>query len=81
MKSQKIQINKTLYDDILRYFLYGKQTEEISRRIHDGIEKDIDARIRREYYSKSKTAPTEQEREKARQAYLDAVGVPENFRW
>lgn len=81
MKEPKVQINKTLYNDILRYFLYGQQNTEISRRIHDGIEKDIDARIRREYYSQYKSAPTEHEREKARQAYLDAVGVPEDFRW
>ena len=27
------------------------------------------------------TAPTEEEREKARQEYLDRRGIPEDFRW
>ena len=30
---------------------------------------------------KYKTAPTEEEREKSRQEYLDRRGIPENFRW
>ena len=37
--------------------------------------------VNREVYSKSKTAPTEEEREKFRQEYLDRREIPENFRW
>ena len=32
-------------------------------------------------YTTFKTAPTEEEREKARQEYLDKCGMHENFRW
>lgn len=32
-------------------------------------------------YSKYKAAPTEEQKQKARQEYLDKRGVPENFRW
>lgn len=32
-------------------------------------------------YTKSKTASTEEEREEARQDYLDAVGMHPDFRW
>ena len=32
-------------------------------------------------YTQSKTAPTEEEREKSRQEYLDRRGIPESFRW
>ncbi len=35
----------------------------------------------RELYTKYKTAPTEEEKEKARKEYLDRRGVPESFRW
>ena len=35
----------------------------------------------RELYTTYKTAPTEEEREKARQKYLDSKGIPESFRW
>lgn len=37
--------------------------------------------VERELYTKSKTAPTEEEREKARQAYLDRRGILADFRW
>ena len=47
----------------------------------NGLEKKLDAMVNREVYSKSKTAPTEEEREKFRKEYLDRRGIPENFRW
>ena len=34
-----------------------------------------------ELYAQYKTAPTEEQREQARQEYLDKRGVPESFRW
>ena len=52
--------------------------EEIIRL---GLEKKLDAMVNREMYSKSKTTPTEEEREKFRQEYLDRKGIQESFRW
>ena len=46
-----------------------------------GLEKKLDAMVMRELYTKYKTAPTEEEKEKARKEYLDRRGVPESFRW
>ena len=43
--------------------------------------KKLDAMVNREVYSKFKTAPTEEEREKFRQEYLDRKGMQESFRW
>lgn len=37
--------------------------------------------VERELYTKSKNAPTEEEREKARQEYLDRRGIQADFRW
>lgn len=37
--------------------------------------------VERELYSRYKTAPTEEQREEARQDYLNRRGVPESFRW
>ena len=37
--------------------------------------------LNRQLYSRYKTAPTEEEREQARQEYLDRRGVPQNYRW
>ena len=46
-----------------------------------GLEKKLDAMVLRELYGKVKTAPTETEREKARQEYPDRRGIPDSFRW
>lgn len=54
------------------------ESEEIIRQ---GLERKLDTMVNRELYSKYKTAPTEEEREKSRQEYLDRRGIPENFRW
>ena len=45
------------------------------------LEKKLDKMVMRDLYGKSKTAPTEEEREQARKEYLDRRGVPESFRW
>ena len=52
----------------------------MKRNIRLGLEK-TDAMMNREVYSKSKTAPTEEERERFRQEYLDRKGMQESFRW
>lgn len=49
--------------------------------IKSELEKKLNLMVMREYYTTYKTAPTEQEREKARKKYLDEKGVPESFRW
>lgn len=41
----------------------------------------MDAVIRRGLYTAYKTAKTPQEREEARQKYLDEAGIPTSFRW
>ena len=41
----------------------------------------LEAMVRHEWYAKYKTAPTPEEREAARQRYLDERGVPQSFRW
>ena len=63
--------------------LYFHLLEDDSRadEIRIGLEKKLDAMVLRELYGKSKTAPTETEREKARQEYLDRRGIPDSFRW
>ena len=45
------------------------------------LEQKLDSLVRHELYAKYKTAPTQEDREKARQEYLDKRGVPDSFRW
>ena len=76
---KNVQISEELFGAIMRYFIL--EQEELLPQIKQGLEKKLDAMVNREVYSKSKTAPTEEEREKFRQEYLDRRGIPENFRW
>lgn len=59
---------------------YGKVTI-IQGDILNGLEEKLDALVRHELYTKYKTAPSEEEQEKARQEYLDKRGVSASYRW
>ena len=76
-----VQIDERLFVDLLKYHLLDLADEETAARIRKGLQDKMDAIMRRRYYTDSKTAPTPEQRERARQAYLDERGVPEDFRW
>ena len=65
----------------MKYHLLGMQDPEAELRIQRGLQDKLDAMLRRDLYSRSKQAPTAEERERARQAYLEAVGMAPDFRW
>ena len=82
-----IQITQELFVKMLKYF-YGEEFEldedelcELYREIKSGIDKKLDAISRRSYYTEYKTADTDEVKEKARQKYLDAVGIHKDFRY
>lgn len=84
---KKIQITQDLFVKILKYF-YSEEFEldddelyELYREIKSGIDKKLDAISRRSYYTEYKTADTDEAKEKARQKYLDAVGMHRDFRY
>jgi hypothetical protein len=74
-----IQIPESLFVELMKFHVLG--IEDSLPEIKKGLEQKYEAIIRRELYTKSKTAETEAEREEARKAYLDKVGVHPNFRW
>ena len=76
---KNVQISEELFVAIMRYFML--EQEEMLPQIKQGLEKKLDAMVMRELYTKYKTAPTEEEREKARQEYLEKVGMHRSFRW
>ena len=78
MKNRNVQIPYELFFQLLQYFLM--ENYESEETIRQGLERKLDTMVNRELYSKYKTAPTEEEREKSRQEYLDRRGIPENFR-
>lgn len=75
-----VQISYEAFCALLRYF-FTEPTEEDRKTITDALNGKLEAMIKHELYTQSKTALTDTEREKARQEYLDRIGVPENFRW
>jgi hypothetical protein len=64
---------------VTKYFQLGQ--EELRPEIEKGLEQKLDAMVKRELYTKYKTAPTEEEKEEARQKYLDKVGMLKAFRY
>ena len=62
MKNKNVQIPYELFLLLLQYHLMEyRQNEE---KIRQGLEKKMNAMAEREIYSRYKTAPTEEEREK-----------------
>ena len=74
-----VQIPDSLFVALVKFHVLG--IEDCLPEIKKGLEQKLDAMMRRELYTKSKTAKTEAEREEARQAYLDKVGMHRDFRW
>ena len=76
---KQVQIPQELFVQLIHYHLMEDDSHVDEIRI--GLEKKLDAVVLRELYGKSKTAPAEEEREKARQEYLDTRGISDSFRW
>ncbi len=74
-----VQIPYELFLDLIRYHLL--EEDDPAEDIQKALEKKLEAMIDRQLYSQYKTAPTEEQREKARQEYLDRRGVPASYRW
>ena len=84
---KQLQISEALFVKLVKFFYseeIGYDDEEIfdlHRQLKKGLHKMLDRISMRSYYTKYKTAETEQEREEARKKYLDEKRVPESFRW
>ncbi|WP_419031406.1 complexin-2 [Holdemanella porci] len=76
---KNVQISEELFFALLKYHLV--EIEDVLLEIRKGLEDKLEAMVRRDLYTKYKTAPNEEEREKARQEYLEKVGMHRNFRW
>lgn len=76
---KQVQISEDLFMLLLKYHFIG--IEEYQPEIQKGLEQKLDQMVKRQLYTTYKTAPTEEEREKARKEYLDKRGVSEDFRW
>lgn len=78
-KMKSVQIPEDLFIALMKYHLLD--IEEVQPEIKKRLMDKMDSITMRLLYSKYKTAPTEEEKEKARKEYLDKRGVPDSFRW
>jgi len=76
---KNVQMSYELFVDLVLYHLNGEDDFEVE--IRQGLEQKLDAMLNRQLYSQYKTAPTEDQRERARQEYLERRGVPQSYRW
>lgn len=74
-----VQISEELFMNLVKYHLCG--LESLQEPINKALEEKLNSMINRELYSQYKSAETQEEREKARQEYLDRKGIPNSFRW
>lgn len=78
-KMKNVQISEDLFFLLVKYHL--ADNDEVLPDIKKALENKLEMLVRRELYTKYKTATTESEREEAREAYLDKIGMHRNFRW
>lgn len=73
-----VQIPKDIFTKICKSYLFGDTAydDEITRYLEDKLENIV----KHDYYTKYKSAPSEAEREQARQQYLDLAGINQDFR-
>lgn len=74
-----VQIDETLFLELVKYHLLDYYDHE--NTIRQGLQTKFDSMVRRDLYTKMKTATTDEEREQARREYLDKIGIPADFRW
>lgn len=84
---KNVQIPEDLFFSLCRFHLLADQLdaddeEELTQEIQDGLKSKLEAMQRRRLYTMYKdTKASPADREAARQAYLDAVGMFPDWRW
>ena len=78
--SDKVNLTIT-FGELKQLYIDDSNPELLRQILKPVIDGKMQKLLRREIYTISKTAPTAQEREQARQNYLDLVGITADFRW
>lgn len=81
MANKNVQIPLETFYDLVKAHLLGQDDKDTLERIQRALEGKLDAMVKHDLYTTSKTAESPQEREKARLEYLDKVGIHKDFRW
>ena len=76
---KQVQISENLFLSLIKYHIFVCFYEK--EKIVEELQQKFDGIINRNLYTKYKTAPTAEEKEKAKQEYLDRKGIHSSFRW
>ena len=79
--SKNVQISQELFLQICKYHLAQIDDSGTVEAIYKGLCDKLDQMARRELYTTYKTAENAEDREMARQAYLEQIGLHKDFRW
>ncbi len=76
---KQVQISEDLFLSLIKYHIleYHNDNEKIIKE----LQQKFDSVINRSLYTKYKTAPSQEQKEKAREEYLNKKGMYSNFRW
>lgn len=77
--AKNVMISEDLFLKIVKHHVCGLRGFEAD--IEKGLYEKLNAMEKRHLYTQSKTAATEEERERNRIEYIDAVGMRESFRY
>jgi len=81
IREKSVSIPESLFVDLVSYMLLENQSEENLKRIKKGLDEKLNRIAEHDLYSRYKTAPTEEEKEKARLEYLERKKIPSQFRY
>ena len=80
-KKEQVQIDLDLFRDLILIVCAESSDQEVWDRAAKGLMDKLNKRINRQLYTQFKTAATPEQREQARQKYLDKVGISERYRY
>ena len=79
---KSIQIDFQLFQRMISYISSHSDTSDPAYEvIYNSILQKLESMEKHALFTVYKTAPDIKSREKARQKYLDMMGIPESFRW
>ena len=81
-RPQNILLDYELFVDLYVYACRHSEQDDLQfKRLCAGVSRKLEAMMRHDLYSLYKTGANEETRAKARQEYLDAIGLSDSFRW
>ncbi len=79
---KNILLDFDLFVDLYIYACRHPEQEDLQfQRLRTGVKRKLEAMMRHDLYSLYKSGATEEVRAKAREEYLDAIGLSASFRW